>query len=157
MEQISLNVCDTLGSIFNNNTPHTHRRHTHHETCWLPFLNFPYCLVFLCTCSCHCVKCYGAPTAVYVHAELSASKPHIVNLFLYSAKVSGAQVSAIAMQNRLVLSTDAGAVLVATDRKCIVNTVDTEETREEKDLGTSYICRHNRTTASGVAGSWSSM
>lgn len=30
------------------------------------------------------------------------------------------------MENRLVLSTDAGAVLVASDRKCIVNTVDTE-------------------------------
>lgn len=66
-------------------------------------------------------------------------------------------MSAIAMQNRLVLSTDAGAVLIPTDRKCIVNTVDTEETREEKDLGTSYICRHNRTTASGVAGSCSSV
>lgn len=56
-----------------------------------------------------------------------------------------------------MLSTDAGAVLVVTDRKCIVNTVDTKETREEKDLSTSHICRHNRTTVSGVAGSWSSV
>lgn len=56
-----------------------------------------------------------------------------------------------------MLATDAGAVLVMTDRKCIVNMVDTEETREEKDLWTSHICRHNRTTASGVAGSWSSV
>lgn len=61
------------------------------------------------------------------------------------------------MENRLTLSTDAGAILVATDRKCIVNTADTEESREEKDQGTSHICRHNRTTASGVAGSRSSV